>query len=301
LILSLPDAAFLLTGREMRARTLAPWIWLAPAGALLIPFFLLPITILVRNSVYQDGPAGFVVPDFTWKNYATVLSDPYYLQVFGNTLISAVGIVLLALLISYPFAWLLSQTGGRSRVYLVWAVYLPIYASVIMRVFGWMVIIADSGMINQALLKIGLIETPIRMINEAEGMTIGLLHRYLPLMIIPLATALAKVDSSLLRASANLGAGWWFTWRRVILPISIPGAVAGTQLVFAAVLSDYVIPAMMGTTRFQMLAPAIFYEATTNARWALSGAIGSLVLVSVILFLVIMNLIVRRFAPWAGL
>jgi putative spermidine/putrescine transport system permease protein len=285
----------------MRARTFAPWIWLAPAGALLIPFFVMPIAILVRNSVYRDSPNGFVIPDFTLANYARVLSDTYYLQVFANTLISAVGIALLALVISYPFAWLLAQATRGSRAFLVWAVYLPIYASVIMRVFGWMVIIADSGMVNQALLAVGAIAAPIRMMNEAEGMAIGLLHRYLPLMIIPLATALAKVDSSLLRASANLGGGWWFTWRRVVLPISIPGAVAGTQLVFAAVLSDYVIPAMMGSTRFQMLAPAIFYEATTNASWALSGAIGSLVLLSVILFLLIMNLIVRRFAPWAGL
>jgi ABC-type spermidine/putrescine transport system permease subunit I len=285
----------------MRARRLAPLIWLAPAGALLIPFFVMPIAVLMRNSVYRDDAMGFVVPSFTWMNYAKVLSDPYYVNVFGNTLISALGIALLALVVSYPFAWLLAQASRGSRAFLVWAVYLPIYVSVIMRVFGWMVIIADSGMVNQALLSIGLIAEPIKIMNEAEGMTIGLLHRYLPLMIIPLATALAKVDGSLLRASANLGGGWWFTWRRVVLPISIPGAIAGTQLVFAAVLSDYVIPAMMGTPRFQMLAPAVFYEATTNASWALAGAMGSVVLLLVIVFLLVMNLIARRFAPWAGL
>lgn len=285
----------------MRARRLAPLIWLTPAAALLIPFFVLPIALLLRDSFYRDDPLKLLVPDFTFANYARVLSDPYYLQVFGNTLVAAVGIAVLALLIAYPFAWLMAHATRGGAAFLVWAVYLPIYASVIMRVFGWMVIIADSGMINRMLLGVGLIASPIHMMNEAAGMSIGLLHRYLPLMIIPLATALAKVDAPLLRASANLGAGWWLTWRRVVLPISLPGAVAGTQLVFAAVLSDYVIPVMLGSPRYQMLAPAVYYEATTNASWALAGAIGSLVLLLVVLFLVGMNLIARRFAPWAGL
>jgi ABC-type spermidine/putrescine transport system permease subunit I len=285
----------------VRARRLAPLIWLAPAAALLIPFFVLPIALLLRDSFYRDDPLKLLVPDFTFANYARVLSDPYYLQVFGNTLVAAVGIAVLALLIAYPFAWLMAHATRGGAAFLVWAVYLPIYASVIMRVFGWMVIIADSGMINRMLLDVGLIASPIHIMNEAAGMSIGLLHRYLPLMIIPLATALAKVDAPLLRASANLGAGWWLTWRRVVLPISLPGAVAGTQLVFAAVLSDYVIPVMLGSPRYQMLAPAVYYEATTNASWALAGAIGSLVLLLVVLFLVGMNLIARRFAPWAGL
>jgi putative spermidine/putrescine transport system permease protein len=285
----------------MRIRAYIHWIWLAPAGALLIPFFLIPIAFLVRNSVYVDSPDGVIVPVLTLQNYAIVLTDPYYLRIFGNTFLSAIGVAFVALVISYPFAWMLSQVGGRERAFLVWAVYLPIYASVIMRVFGWIVIIADSGIINEALLKMGMISSPMRIINEVQGMTIGMLHRYLPLMILPLAAALSKVDSSFLRASSNLGGGWWFTWRRVILPISIPGAIAGVQLVFASVLSDFVIPSMMGTPSFQMLAPAIFYEATTSGRWALSGAMGSLILLSVVVFLLAMNLIMKRVAPWAKL
>lgn len=285
----------------MQPRRLAPLIWLSPAAALLIPFFVMPIAVLFRNSFYRDDPLKLLVPDFTLANYAKVLGDPYYLQVFGNTMIAAVGIALLALAIAYPFSWLMAQSRSRSRAFLLWVIYLPIYASVIMRVFGWTVILADSGMINHILLEAGLITAPLRIMNEADGMSIGLLHRYLPLMIIPLATAMAKIEAPLLRASANLGAGWWETWRRVVLPISIPGAVAGTQLVFAAVLSDYVIPVMMGSTHYQMLAPAVYYEASTNASWALAGAMGSVVLLLVVLFLLGMNLIVRRFAPWAGL
>src|SRR5260221_3940162 len=119
-------------------------------------------------------------------------------------------------------------------------------------------------------------------------------------MIVPLVTSLRKVDVTLLKASANLGASDWFTWRRIVLPVSLPGAVAGVQLVFAGVLSDYVIPSLMGSTRYQLVAPAIYYEAVTNASWALAGAMGTLVLGTVALFLVAANLLMRRFAPWAG-
>ena len=178
---------------------------------------------------------------------------------------------------------------------LFWAIYLPLYVSVIMRVFGWMVITADSGMINTALLALRIVDQPVRMLYEVEGMTLGILHRYLPLMIVPLVAALQKLDDELLKASANLGAGRWYTWRRVVLPMSLPGVVAGIQLVFAGVLSDYVLPSLMGTTRFPMVAPAIFYEAATNGSWATAGAMGTLVLAAVALFLFCANR-----APKAG-
>ncbi|WP_108659559.1 ABC transporter permease [Acuticoccus kandeliae] len=285
----------------MMRRRIAPWLWLLPAGALLIPFFLIPILMTARNSVFTDDPYGNLVPDFTFANYVRVLTDPYYLGVFANTLIAAVVVCLITLIIAYPLSWAMTRAHGRTRALLLWAIYIPIYVSVIMRVFGWMVLIADSGVINSALLGLGLITTPIRMMNEVEGMVIGLVHRYLPLMIVPLLTAMQKVNSEMLLASANLGGGRWFTWRRVVLPISLPGAIAGIQLVFAGVLSDYVIPSLMGTTRFQMLAPAIYYESSINASWALSGAMATVVLVAVAAFLLIANAILRRIAPWAGI
>ena len=284
----------------MRSRAYAPWLWLLPAGALIIPFFLLPLGVVARNSVYRDDPMRFVIPDFTLANYVKVLSDQYYLQVFGNTLLIAAIVSLIALVVAYPFAQLLARVSGRSRVLLFWAIYLPLYVSVIMRVFGWMVITADSGMINTALLALHVVDQPVRMLYEVEGMTLGILHRYLPLMIVPLVAALQKLDDELLKASANLGAGRWYTWRRVILPLSLPGVVAGTQLVFAGVLSDYVLPSLMGTTRFPMVAPAIFYEAATNGSWATAGAMGTLVLAAVALFLVGANRALKRFAPWAS-
>lgn len=283
----------------MRSRPLTPWIWLFPAGALLIPFFVLPLAIVVRNSIYRDDPMGFLVADFTIANYIRAVTDPYYVGIFSNTLIVAGIVTLAALLIAYPFAYLVVRASGASRSVLIWCIYVPLYVSVIMRAFGWTIILSDSGLINEGLLAIGAIRQPIRLLYEAEGMTLVMLHRYLPLMIIPLVASLQKVNFNLIKASRNLGASRLHTIWRVTLPLSLPGIVGGSQLVFAGVLSDYAMPALMGSTKFQLLAPAIYYEAVTNSSWGLAGAIATLVLVIVALFLFVMNALLKRFAPWA--
>lgn len=283
----------------MRPRPYTPWLWLFPAGALLIPFFVLPLGIVVRNSVYRDDPMGFLVADFTAANYLRAITDPYYLDIFANTLIVAGIVTLAALLIAYPFAYLVVRASGASRSLLIWCIYVPLYVSVIMRAFGWTIILSDSGLINEGLLAIRAIDKPVRLLYEAEGMTLVMLHRYLPLMIIPLVAALQKVDVSLVKASRNLGASRARTLWRVTLPLSLPGIVGGSQLVFAGVLSDYAMPALMGSTKFQLLAPAIYYEAVTNSSWGLAGAMATLVLIIVALFLLAMNSLLKRLAPWA--
>lgn len=284
----------------MERKSFAPWLWLFPAGALLIPFFVLPLAIVVRNSFYIDDPMGLLVPAFTGANYYKVVTDSYYVSVFTNTLAVAALSTIVTLLIGYPFAQLIVRLTGFNASLMLWCVYVPLYVSVIMRAFGWTIILADSGIVNESLLALGIIKQPIRMLFEVEGMTIGIIHRYLPLMLIPLIAALQKIDGDLYKASANLGASGWSTWMRVTVPISLPGIVAGSQLVFAGVLSDYAMPALMGSTKFQLAAPAIYYEAVTNTAWALAGAMATLVLAIVALFLFVMNVTLKRVAPWAS-
>lgn len=285
----------------MKRNAYAPWLWMLPAGGILIPFFLIPIGIVVRNSVYIDDPAGLLVPGFTGANYIKVLTDSYYVAVFSNTLLVAAITTITTLLIGYPFARLIVRLTGFSATLMLWCVYVPLYVSVIMRAFGWTIILADSGLVNEVLLATGLIAQPLRILFEVEGMTISIIHRYLPLMVIPLIAALQKIDTNLEKASENLGASRMLTWFRVTLPLSLPGIVGGSQLVFAGVLSDYAMPALMGSTKFQLVAPAIYYEAVTNSSWALAGAMATLVLGTVALFLVVMNILLKRLAPWTAI
>jgi ABC-type spermidine/putrescine transport system permease subunit I len=288
----------------MPARSLqrfSPLLWLTPAGALLIPFFVIPLLLTFRNSFYSDDPMGMLIPGFTLANYSKIVRDPYYLGVFENTVWAALLVCLVSIVMSYPLSWVLARAKGSGRAFLLWTVYLPIYVSVIMRVFGWIVLLSDGGLLNQALIHLGATTHPLQMMNSFPGMMVGLVHRYLPLMVLPLATSLRKIDDAILRAATGLGGNRWFVWSRIVFPMSLPGAVVGLQLVFAGVLSDYVIPSLMGSPHFQMLAPAIYYEGITNASWALSGAIASAVIGIVALFLLSANLLVRRVAPWASL
>jgi len=264
-----------------------------------VPFFLLPLGVLLRNSLYRDDPRLLLVPDTTLVNYVKLLSDSYYSGIFLNSLGIAFLIALITLFIAYPLAWYMVQQKGRKLTILLWCVYLPLIVSVISRVYGWMVITADSGLINSLLIWSGLTEEPIRMLFDPIGMTIGMVHRYLPLMILPLYSALNRLDRQVLSASSTLGATGSQSFFRVILPLSLPGVFVGVQLTVAVVLSDYVLPLLLGSSRFPMVAPAIHDEALSMLRWASAAAMAVLTIVAVALVIVASNLLLRWLAPWS--
>lgn len=280
--------------------SLRPWLLLAPGLLLLVPFFLMPSAVLLRNSFNRDAPSGLMVTDFVLDNYLSVLTDRYYFTIFVNTVEIAALVGVISLIIGYPFAYYVVRWVGKWRNVLLWVVYTPLLVSVIVRVFGWMVITGDSGLINNLLLSTGLTDRPLRMLYEVEGMTIGMTHRYLPLMILPLVNSISKIDPALLSASNNLGGGAWRTQWKIVMPLCLPGAASGFQLVFAGVLSDFVLPNLMGTPRFRMLAPSLYVEAVTNLSWANAAAIAIVMVLVVVAMLALFNFAMRRLVPWTG-
>ena len=277
---------------------LTVWLTLLPAIAVFLPGFLWPLAVVLRNSFWRDVAGKLPEPDFTVASYIAIISDPFHLSVFLNTAAVGAAVTLACLVIGYPFAVFLAFFAQRTRSILIWAVYLPLFISVIVRVLGWMVITADSGLINVALLRLGFIDTPLRMLFEVSGMAIGMVHRYLPLMILPVVGAMLKIDTSWIAAGRNLGSGSLRAFRTIVMPLSLPGAVAGCQLVFAGAISDYVLPMLMGTTRFRMLAPAIYDEAITNFSWPRAAAMSVLLIAAVAGLVLASNAIMRQLAPW---
>ena len=294
-----PSRAGALSRWLFRRQQRYAWLLLVPVLTILVPLFLFPLAVLLRNSLNWDDPSAIMVADFSFANYARILTDGYYASLFGNSMLIAIGVAVITLVIGYPFAYYLVRWAGERRNLLLWIIYTPLIVSVITRVFGWMIITADSGLINTVLIALGVTEGPVHILFEVSGMVIGMVHRYLPLMILPLANSIAKIDVRILLASTSLGAGSAATFARVIVPLSLPGIFAGLQLVIAVVLSDFVLPTLLGTTRFRMLAPAIYDEAIANVRWANSAAMAILMVALVVLVLLSMNLVLRRAAPWA--
>lgn len=278
--------------------TALPWIALVPAAAVFLPGLFWPLVIVFRNSFWRDVPGQLPQADFTFASYARILSDPFYLSVFSNTAGVAILVTAICLIIAYPFSVYLTFVAKRSRSLLIWAVYLPLFISVIVRVIGWIVFLSDLGLVNVLLIKLGLLQNPIHLLYERSGMAIGMVHRYLPLMILPLTAAMIKIDPIWLAASRNLGASGPRTFWVVIVPLSLPGVVTGCQLVFAGVISDYVLPMLLGTTRFRMLAPTIYEEAITNFSWPRAGAMSVLMIMVVAVLVAFSNYFLRRLAPW---
>jgi putative spermidine/putrescine transport system permease protein len=276
-----------------------PWLWLLPATIVLAPFFFMPLLLLFRNSLNRDDAVALMVPDFTAANYIKALTDPFYLELFSNTIGAALLVAVTATVIAYPFAFFIARYARRSLSLVIWAVYMPLFVSVIVRVFGWMIMLADSGLLNNLLLRAGILATPLRLLFEVDGMLIGMIHRYLPLAILPLFNAIQKIPDELYRASSNLGATPVGVIRDVVFPLSIPGVAIGLQLVFAGALSDFVLPQILGSSRFRMLAPAIYTEATTNMSLAMAAALAVLMLVFIVITLAAVSVLLRRFAPWA--
>ena len=294
-----PSEAGFVSRWLFRGQNRFAWLLLIPTFTVLLPLFLFPLAVLLRNSFNRDVPGALMTPDLILDNYVRILTDSYYAGLFANSMLVAVGVALLTLAIGYPFAYYLVRWAGKNRNLLLWIIYTPLMVSVITRVFGWMVITSDTGLINQILQGLGITSEPVRILFDVSAMMIGLVHRYLPLMILPLVNSIAKIDDRVVLASTSLGAGSTSTLARVVIPLSLPGIIAGLQLVTAVVLSDFVLPTLLGTTRFRMLAPAIYQEAIANVRWANSATMAILMLVLVILILLMMNLILRRAAPWA--
>jgi ABC-type spermidine/putrescine transport system permease subunit I len=276
-----------------------PYLLLIPVGCLLLPFFVLPLGILIRNSVYRDVDAGLMVPDFTLVNYIKVTTDPFYVTTYLNTFGIALVVATLALVLGYPFAYFLVRYARRSRNLLVWLIYTPLTVSIIVRTFGWVVITADTGVVNNVLIAIGAVERPLRILFEVEGMTVGMVHRYLPLMVLPIVNSLSKIDSNLYRAGRTLGAGEVRIFWTVTVPLSLPGIVAGMQLVLAGVLSDFVLPTLLGTTKFRMLAPAIYDEAVGRFSWANASAMTMTMVGLMFAVLLTTAMVTRRAAPWS--
>jgi ABC-type spermidine/putrescine transport system permease subunit I len=276
-----------------------PFLLLLPAACLLLPFFVLPLGILLRNSVYRDVDAGLMAPDFTFVNYLRVVSDSFYLTTYLNTFGIALVVAALALALGYPFAYYLVRFAGRSRSMLIWLIYTPLTVSIIVRSFGWIVLTADTGVLNNALIALGATDQPVRILFEVEGMTIGMVHRYLPLMVLPIVNSLSKIDGNLYRAGRVLGATDARMFWTVTVPLTLPGIVAGTQLVLAGVLSDFVLPTLLGTTKFRMLAPAIYEEAVGRFSWANASAMTMTMVALMFAVLLTMAMVTRRLAPWS--
>jgi putative spermidine/putrescine transport system permease protein len=282
--------------RPRRAET-PEWRLVLPLGIFMVLFFLAPLIVLVIVSLFGEPE----METLGLTQYARFLGDRFTLGILLDTLVLGLEATLVCLAFGLPLAWVVSRAGPRLQPVLLFLVILPIMTSVVVRTFGWIVILGRQGILNKALLAIGLIDDPLRLLFSEPGVVIVLAQVQMPLMVLPLLTALQRIDANLWDASAALGAGHWRTFRRVILPLSLPGIAAGCVLVYAACTTAFVTQTLIGGARLVYMPLYIYQQAAGANNWPFAAAMSVLLLAAVLVVVSLLNLLgrTRRGAAYA--
>lgn len=252
---------------------------LSPASALMLIGFVLPMAWLFRLSLDRAEEGGVLIPDLTAANYTQFLHDKFYLAILGRTLLLGVGVSVLTLICAYPIALFLFRTRSRWRGILAVLTISPMLVSSVVRTFSWMAILGDRGLVNHALLALGLIDHPLALMNNMLGVTIGLVQIEMPVMILALIAGLSRLDPTLEEAAQTLGARPWRAFLRVTLPLSAPGIVLGCLITFVQVMSSFVTPTLLGGGRVYVMATTIYEEALETLNWPLAATISIILIV----------------------
>ena len=271
----------------LRAAVTVPYFWL-------LLFFLAPFAIIVKISLADPLVA---LPPFTplidwaaqgWDrihvtldNYLFLFQDRYYGVIYLNSIKLAAISTLLCLLLGYPMAYFIARQPPHWRNLLLLGIILPFWISFLLRVYAWIGLLNTNGVINQFLQWVGLIDQPLPLIYNDFAVYLGIVYSYLPFMILPLYANLEKQDLDLQDAAADLGARRWEVFRDVTLPLSMPGVIAGSLLVFIPAIGEFIIPALLGGSDTLMIGRALWDEFFINRDWPVASA------VSVILLLIL--------------
>lgn len=269
------------------------WLIWGPYG-FLVAFFLLPFLIVFKISFSELSESGVGFIDMVsvqegvlqlrlkFANYIFLLSDDLYVKTYFSSLGYAAVTTLVCLVMGYPFAYFLARSPAAWRPALMLLVMLPFWTSFLLRIYAWKGLLDANGLVNQLLLGMGLIASPLQMMNTSFSLLVGMVYVYLPFMILPLYANLVKMDLRLLEAAADLGAKPWTVFWRITVPLSRNGILAGSMLVFIPCVGEYVIPAMLGGPDTLNIGRVLWDEFFNNNDWAMASTVAIVMMVMIV-------------------
>ena len=258
-----------------------------PALLFLALFFAFPTLLFLGRSISE--------PRWGFGNYAALLGDATYARVLANTFLLASIVTVLAIAIGYPVAWLITIVRrGTARLVLA-IVLLSMWTNLLARTYAWLVLLQRSGIINMVLLRLGVISEPLPLVNNLTGVVIGMTYIMLPFAVLPLQATLAAIDPTLLQAGAVCGAGPFTVFRRLLLPLSLPGIATAAMMIFVMSLGYYVTPSLLGGTGNMMVAELIAEQIQSFLNWGLGSAAAMVLLgAALLVYLLFVALVERR-------
>jgi putative spermidine/putrescine transport system permease protein len=266
---------------------------LLPIAAINAVGFLAPVLNLFRMSFNEATGGGGLRETVTLANYILFTTDPFYLGLVARSIVFSVFITLLTLVASYPIALFIYRADTAWKSSLTIITISPLLVSAVVRTYGWMIILGDQGIINSFLNSLGLIDQPLRLINNMTGVFIGLVEILMPYMVLALMAGFGRLDRTFEEAALSLGARRWTTFRRVVVPLTAPGIALGCLLCFVLAVSSFITPKLLGGGRVFLLATEIYDQAIILLNWPLAATMSIIVLVIFGLALVVYTRIVR--------
>lgn len=267
-----------------------------PAGLLVVMLLVAPMALLARISLNRFSPTELMVEATTAENYWRAVQDPYYQQVLGTTLGVALGCTVLALALGFPTAYWLARMESRWKSMATILVLFPLLVGNVVRSAGWMALLGNEGAINAALMGAGVTAGPLPLLYNAGAVVVGIVAVVLPYMILTLAAVIEGIPRQAEEAAANLGGRPMTVFRRVVLPLALPGVVAGSVLVFILCMNAYATPVLLGGPQFKMMAPAVYDQFVRGNNWPFGAALAFILLaVTLVLTMVGSTLLGRRY------
>ncbi|WP_457093781.1 ABC transporter permease [Microvirga sp. P5_D2] len=255
--------------------------WLALAGVPLILFLILyvgPVLQLFRLSLSRFDPSIGVIPDFQLSYYIQFLTDTYYLGILGRTVAISLVTTVVCGLLAYPIAYYLINARGWRMTTLLIVLLLPLVTSSVAISYGWLILLGPQGLVNQALIGLGVVAAPLKLMYSETGIVIGLTHVLLVFMVLSVASSLRGVDPNVVKAARSLGAGPWTAFRKIVFPQTVPGLRTGGLLVFSLSMSAYATPVLIGGLRVKVLSYLIFQQSSALLNWPFASAMAVILL-----------------------
>jgi putative spermidine/putrescine transport system permease protein len=268
---------------------------------LILGLFLLALAQLLVLSFQRQVIGGVSSTAFTLENYVRFVTDGYYLGVLLDSFKLGLGVTALSVVVGYPVAYAIARAPAAWRGPLRLLLLAPLLVSVVVRTYGWVILLAGNGPLNAALLASGLIQQPLKLLFNETGVTIGLLHVFLPTLVLATVGVIEGIDRATEEAAASLGSPPWRTFLEVTLPLSLPGVVAGSMLVFSLTIAAYVTPALLGGPSLLLLPTLIYQQVIVVLDWSFGAATATILLLASLLVLMVYQRILALNRVWSGL
>lgn len=265
-----------------------------PATAFVAIGLLIPIAILFRYSLNAFVPGKFMVEAVTIANYQKFFSDPYYLNILVRTVRVAFVTTAICLVLGFPLAYVLARMQSGWKNFLIIMVVLPLFVGNAVRSAGWMVAFGSKGFLNAALMSFGITATPLEIMYTETAVVIGIAAVNLPFMVLTLSSVIEGIDRALEEAAFSLGAPPGTMVRRILVPLAMPGILAGTILTFILAMNAYATPVLLGGPKFQTMGPLVYNQFAQQNNWPFGAAISFILMTATLLLTVIANSLVQR-------